>query len=119
MAQNSPARDPKKDHLITPENSVIVFIDYQPSQFQGVRSKSPEELMLNVTTLAKVASEYSLPAVLSTVGVEMGVNSGSIRELREAFPELKEIDRSTLNAWEDEEFRRTVQEMKRKKIIIS
>ena len=31
-------RDPIGDHLLTPQNAAMVLIDYQPSQFAGVRS---------------------------------------------------------------------------------
>jgi hypothetical protein len=30
-----PVRDPVGDHLLTPQNSALLVIDYQPSQFQG------------------------------------------------------------------------------------
>jgi hypothetical protein len=33
-----PVRDPVGDHLLTPQNSALVVIDYQPSHFAGVRS---------------------------------------------------------------------------------
>jgi hypothetical protein len=34
---SAPVRDPLADHLLTPENSALLFIDYQPSQLAGVR----------------------------------------------------------------------------------
>jgi hypothetical protein len=33
-----PVRDPVGDHLLTPQNGVMVVIDYQPFQFAGVQS---------------------------------------------------------------------------------
>lgn len=30
--QPEPVRDPQGDHLLTPQNSAIVFIDFQPGQ---------------------------------------------------------------------------------------
>ncbi len=119
MVHNVHPRNPRKDHLLTPENSLFVFIDYQPEQFRGVTSRPEQELKLNIATLAKAARAYDVPTILTTVGVEMGVNTGSIPELRDAFPELEEIDRTTLNSWEDEKFLAAVQESGRKKIIMS
>jgi hypothetical protein len=29
---NEPIRDPLKDHLLTPQNSALIVIDYQPAQ---------------------------------------------------------------------------------------
>lgn len=119
MAQSSPIRDPQSDHLLTPENSLFVFIDYQPEQFMGVGSKTKEELLLNVITLGKIARDFSVPTILSTVGVNMGVNQGTVPELRNLFPDIEEIDRTTLNSWEDPEFLRAVELTGRKKIVMS
>ena len=45
-----PIRDPKTDHLITPENCVLVLIDYQPEQYRTVTSATVEEINLNVVS---------------------------------------------------------------------
>ncbi len=119
MAQKSSIRNPERDFLLTPENSVFAFIDYQPEQFSGVTSKTQEELILNITALGKIAHEYSVPTILTTVGVQMGVNQATVPELKEALPSIPEIDRSTLNAWEDEEFLAAVKQTGRKKLIIA
>ncbi|WP_454780346.1 hypothetical protein [Legionella sp. WA2022007384] len=31
-------RDPGKDHLLTPQNSAFIIIDYQPVQVSSIRS---------------------------------------------------------------------------------
>lgn len=119
MAQVSAIRNAKKDHLLTPENSVVTFIDYQPDQFRGVTSKNTSELLLNVITLGKMVKAFNIPFVVSTVGVEMGVNQGTHKELIDALPPTVEIDRTTLNAWEDENFISVVARTGRKKIIMA
>lgn len=119
MAQLTPIRNQERDFLITPKNSVFTFIDYQPEQFHGVSSKSRDELMLNVVGLAKMAKDFEVPAILSTVGVELGVNLGTVPELTRALGETEEIDRTTLNAWEDPDFRKAVEQTGRRKIIIA
>ena len=117
--QRTPIRNPEKDHLLTPKNSVIVFIDYQPEQFEGVTSRRQDELMLNVIALGKIAREFSIPTILTTVGVALGVNRGTIPELKDALHDVKAIDRTTLNAWEDEEFHKAVKQTGKKKIIMT
>jgi hypothetical protein len=107
--QPEPVRDPKADHLLTPQNCVLVLIDYQPEQYSTVTSSSREEITLNVVALCKLAQAYNIPVVLSTVAVDMGVNEGTIPAIREALPGVEEIDRTGVNAWEDEDFRRAVQ----------
>lgn len=119
MAQQTPIRDQKRDHLITPQNSVLAMIDYQPEQFRGVHSKPKDELMMNAEALGKVAREFSLPTILSTVGVQKGVNHGTVQVLREILSGVDEIDRTTLNAWEDQDFHRAVIRLAKKKIIFA
>jgi nicotinamidase-related amidase len=119
MAQLTAIRNPERDFLLTPENSVFIFIDYQPEQFHGVTSKSKEDLMLNLMALAKTAHDYSVPVVLTTVGVTMGVNQGTVAELKEIFPNEEEIDRTSLNAWEDEDFLLAVKRTGRRKIVMA
>lgn len=117
MAGETPARS--DDHLLTPDNAALVLIDYQPEQVGTVGSIGHDELMLNVTAVARAANAYQLPVVLTTVGVELGANSGTIDELRDALPGTDEIDRTTLNSWEDPDFRAAVEATGRKKIIMT
>lgn len=117
MAGETPVRS--DDHLLTPGNAALVLIDYQPEQVGTVGSIGHDELMLNVTAVARAATAYRLPIVLSTVGVKLGANSGTIDELREALPATDEIDRTTLNSWEDPDFRAAVEATGRKKIIMT
>lgn len=119
MAQTTPIRDPATDHLLTPKNSIFALIDYQPEQFEGVSSINRAELMLNVITLGKIARAFSVPSVLTTVGVTMGVNQGTIPELRDALGDANEIDRTSLNSWEDEDFLAAMKRTGRKKIILA
>ncbi|WP_116040333.1 hydrolase [Amycolatopsis palatopharyngis] len=117
MAGETPVRP--DDELLTPDNAALVLIDYQPEQVTSVSSIGHDELMLNIGAVAKAAGLYDLPTVLSTVGVELGVNTGTIDELREALPPTEEIDRTTLNSWEDPDFRAAVEATGRKKIIMT
>ncbi len=118
MSDVTPIRDPGKDALLTPENAVIAFIDYQPEQYAGVRSMAHDELLANVTMLGRVATTFELPVVLSTVYVRHGMQ-GTNKELREALPGVAEIDRTTMNSWEDPEFRAAVAKTGRRKLIVA
>lgn len=118
MSDVTPIRDPTKDHLITPANAIIAFIDYQPEQYAGVHSMPHDELVANVTMLGRVATTFELPVVLSTVYVRHGMQ-GTNKELREALPGAPEIDRTTMNAWEDPDFRDAVAKTGRKKLIVA
>ncbi len=118
MSDVTPIRDPKKDALITPENAVITLIDYQPEQYAGVGSMPHDDLLVNVTVLGRVATLFKLPVVLSTVYVSHGM-SGTNPELREALPGVPEIDRTTMNAWEDPDFHAAIKKTGRKKLVVA
>lgn len=89
-------RDPKADHLLTPENAALVLIDYQPEMVAAITSVDHDVLMMNAVALAKTAKAYELPTVLTTVAAK-SKNTPTYPELREIFPELEAIDRSTMN----------------------
>jgi nicotinamidase-related amidase len=118
MSDVTPIRDPTTDSLLTPENAVIAFIDYQREQYAGVGSVNHDELLAHVTMLGRIAASFELPVVLSTVYVKHGM-SGTNAELRDALPGVLEIDRTTMNSWEDEEFRAAVERTGRKKLILA
>lgn len=118
MSDMTPIRDPQNDSLITPQNAVLAFIDYQPEQYAGVTSVAHDELLEHVTMLGRVATTFELPVVLSTVYVKHGM-SGTNPELREALPGVPEIDRTSMNSWEDPDFRAAVEKTGRKKLIIA
>ena len=118
MSDVTPIRDPLNDPLLTPQNAVLAMIDYQPEQYAGVRSVGRDELLAHVTMLGRVATTFGLPVVLSTVYVKHGM-SGTNPELREVLPGVAEIDRTSMNSWEDEDFRAAVERSGRKKLILA
>jgi len=112
------ARDPIADHLITPQNSAMLLIDYQPSQLAGVRSMDRDLLLENVVSTAKVAKLFGLPVVHSTINVKSGRGQPTLPPLAEVLEDDPPIDRTTTNAWEDPDFLRAVRETGRRKLII-
>lgn len=118
MADVTPIRDPATDALLTPQNAVLALIDYQPEQYAGVASIPHDELLANVTLLGHLATVFALPVVLTTVYVRHGMGATN-RELREALPGVPEIDRTTMNSWEDPDFRSAIEASGRRKLIIA
>jgi nicotinamidase-related amidase len=50
-----PMRDQKGDQLLTPANSALMIIDYQPVQVNSVNSMSRSQMVSNIVTVAKMA----------------------------------------------------------------
>jgi nicotinamidase-related amidase len=110
-------RDPLSDHLITPQNSGLVLIDYQPSQFAAVRSMDQGLLLENIVSTVKLAKLFGVPIVHSTVNVATGRGQPTVPALAELLEDDPAIDRTTLNAWEDVEFLEAVRSTGRRKLI--
>jgi nicotinamidase-related amidase len=115
---SEPMRDPVTDHLLTPRNAALVVIDYQPDQMQVMTSMDREVLVDNMVSVARLARTYDLPVVLSTVNAANG-QGNTLPEIKAALPDTPEIDRTTMNAWEDVEFRQAVEATGRKKLIMT
>lgn len=112
-------RDPLKDHLLTPQNSAFIIIDYQPIQVSSIRSMNQQELVFNIVHTAKAAVNYKLPIVHSTVNVATGRNKPPIQPLMDVLGAYPTYDRTTINSWEDVEFKKAVVATGRKKLIMT
>lgn len=116
---SEPIRDPQKDHLLTPQNAAFIVIDYQPIQVSSIRSMDQRELVFNIVSTATAAVNYKLPIVHSTVNVKSGRNKPPIAELQAVLGHLPTYDRTTINSWEDVEFKAAVKATGRKKLIMT
>jgi len=111
-------RDPFADRLLTPQNSALILIDYQPTQVAAVRSIDLDLLTRNVASTLKLARLFDLPLVHSTVNISSGRQAPTISPLAELLDGYPAIDRTTINAWEDQEFLAAVRETGRRKLIM-
>lgn len=111
-------RDPAVDSLLTPENCTLVLIDYQAPQLNTLRSMDNAQLVANTIALAQTASLFKLPRVLSTVGVNSGANPDTWPSIKQAMQGAANIDRTSINAWEDADFLAAVRATGRKKLIL-
>ena len=116
---SEPIRDPVTDHLLTPQNAAFIVIDYQPVQVNSIASMERQRLVSNIIRASKAAVLYGLPIVHSTVNVQSGINKPAIAPLRKVLDKVPTYDRTTINAWEDIEFRKAVKATGRKKLIMT
>lgn len=109
---------PNYHKLYTAEDSAVVFIDHQPQMTFGVSNIDRATLMNNVTLLAKVAKEFKVPTILSSVETESF--SGYIwPQLLDVFPGQEVVERSSMNAWDDAGFRKAIEATGRKNILLT
>ena len=97
----------------------MVIIDFQPVQVSSIQSRSKRELVANVTALARIGKLYELPTILSTVNVATGRNQPTIHQITEVLTGVDPIDRTAINAWEDEDFVGAVKATGRRKLVMA
>ena len=97
---------------------VLMFIDYQDHVMDLIFAQDRRIIELNTRTLAKMAVAFKIPVILSTVGVEMGVNGPTVESLRAVLPDVQDIDRSSMNAWADSKFVAAVKATSRKRLVM-
>src|ERR1700742_1250924 len=92
---------------LSSENAALVLVDHQVGLMTGVRDYSTGELKHNVVALAKAAKALSLPIVVTTTARD-SMWGPTFPELVEALPDIEIIDRSSVNAFDDERVARAL-----------
>jgi len=104
--------------MLSPMNSAIALIDYQPAMYQGVQSHDRIVTFNNVQVLAKAARLFKIPTVISTVAAD-SFSGPFMLEVTSLFPEIPVIDRTSMNSWLDPKFRDAIHATDRKKIVLA
>jgi len=104
--------------LLTSRESVVAFIDYQSQMFRGVSAPEGHIVLNNAVTLAKAAELFDVPVILTTLRAK-GFTGDLLPEIQAIFPDEQSIPRSTMNSWEDKNFRSAVTNFGRQKIVIA
>lgn len=104
--------------LLNPQNSAVIFIDFQPQMVFGVANIDRQTLFNNVLLLAKAAKTFKVPTVLTTVESK-GFSGNMWPQLLDIFPGQQPVERSSMNSWEDEKFVAAVKATGRKKLIMA
>lgn len=102
----------------TRDNTAVLLIDHQVGLFTGVRDIDVNELKHNVVGLARAAQILGLPIVAVTTARD-SMWGPTIPELQDVLRETEIMDRSTVNAWDDDRFVAQVEATKRDHLIIA
>jgi nicotinamidase-related amidase len=115
---SAPVRDPLADHLLTPQNTAFLLIDYQPQQLVAVRWMDRALLGKNAVSTVRTSKTYGVPVVHSTANVTNGREQPTLLELAGLLTDDKPLDRTTINSWEDIEFVQAIHATDRRELII-
>src|SRR5690348_6295275 len=102
----------------TRDNTAVLLIDHQVGLFTGVRDIEVNELKHNVVALARAAQVLRLPIVAVTTARD-SMWGPTIPELQQVLGDADILDRSTVNAWDDERFVAQVTATGRDHLIIA
>jgi nicotinamidase-related amidase len=105
--------------LLDPSDTVIVLLDHQSGLLQTVKDVSLPELRTNVVMLGKLATLMKIP-VITSASEPNGTNGPLIPEVHQSAPHAVYVPRKgEVNAWDNEDFVKTVRDTGRKTLIIA
>jgi nicotinamidase-related amidase len=105
--------------LINPSDTLFLLLDHQAGLFQTVKDIPVADLRRNVTMLARLATLLKIP-VVTTASEPTGPNGPIMPEIAEAAPHAVYVPRKgEVNAWDNDDFVRTVRETGRKTLIMA
>jgi nicotinamidase-related amidase len=107
-----------ESRILTPQNSAVVLIDHQPQMAFAVQSIDRTLLVNNVTGLAKAAKVFNVPTIITSVA-EKSFSGPIFPEVQAVFPNLKPIDRTSMNSWDDKRFVEAVKKTGRRKLVMA
>ena len=104
--------------LLDPSDTVILLLDHQSGLFQTVKDISITELRNNTIMLAKLATLLKIPGI-TTASEPNGPNGPLMPEIHQFAPHAVYVPRKgEVNAWDNEDFVRTVRATGRKTLIM-
>ncbi len=104
--------------MLTPQDCALALIDFQPAMYQGVQSHDRISIMHNVQILAKAAKLFKIPTIITTVAKD-SFSGPFMPEVTDLFPGAPIIDRTSMNSWIDEGFKKAVRATGRKRFVIA
>ena len=104
--------------LLTPDNCVVAMIDLQPQMLFGVSNFDRQSIINNNVALAKATRVFNVPVVLSTVETK-SFSGNTWPQVLAALGNPTPIERTSMNAWDDENFVAAVRKTGRKKIVLT
>ena len=104
--------------LLAPNDHVLLMIDFQSQMAFATKSIDATSLRNNAALVAHAAAGFSASAILTTVAKNT-FSGPMFPEIAEAFPGQAMLDRTSMNTWEDAAVIRRINEIGKKRIVLS
>lgn len=102
--------------LLQPDNHAVILIDHQYLQFTTMRSSNADEVLHAVQLLAKATKLFGVPTLLTT---GLAAKQRLLREVQAVYPDQEPIDRTILDAFEDERVVQWAAATGKKKLVLA
>ncbi|MEM6736703.1 MAG: isochorismatase family protein [Bacteroidota bacterium] len=113
-------KNPIADNLLTGENTVLLVIDWQPDLINVVQNIDKEVMVNNIQGMIKTANLFDVPVIETTIGVKMAGSASTVDSIKNLIhKEVENIDRVSLNAWQNKAVVEAVRKTGRKKVLIT
>jgi len=104
--------------LLTPKDHTLIMVDFQSQMAFATKSIDAVQLRSNAALISGAAAGFKVSTILTTVA-EKSFSGPMFREITDAFPGQKLLDRTTMNTWEDESVIKVVNEIGKKRIVFA
>ena len=113
-------KNPVADNLLTGDNAVLLVIDWQPDLIEVVQNIDQEVMVNNIEGMIKTANLFDVPVIETTIGVKMAGSASTVESIKKLIhDDVENIDRVSLNAWQNKAVVEAVRKTGRKKILIT
>ena len=104
--------------LLTPTDHTLVMIDFQSQMAFATHSIEAITLRNNAALVASAAAGFNVPTILTTVA-EKSFSGPMFSEITDAFPGQALLDRTSMNTWEDAAVIARINEIGKRRIVLS
>ncbi len=104
--------------LLSPKDHALILIDHQSQMAFNTKSIDITNLRNNAGILAHAGKGFNVPTIISTISKDTFAGP-LFDEITEVFPGAEVTDRTTSNAWEDENFIARVNAVGRDRLVIA
>jgi nicotinamidase-related amidase len=104
--------------LITPDDHILILIDFQSQMAFATKSIDAVALRNNATLVSHAAAGFGVSTILTTVA-EKSFSGPMFSAITEPFPEKALLDRTSMNTWEDAAVIERVNEIGKSRIVLA
>ena len=102
--------------LITPDDHILILIDFQSQMAFATKSIDAVALRNNAALVSHAAAGFGVSTILTTVA-EKSFSGPMFSEITEPFPDQALLDRTSMNTWEDANVIKVVNEIGKDRLV--